>query len=112
MAHAGHQVVNVRKNKKSHIVIIGGYKEDLTDVTSVIDPSGTYTFTPTAGNPGKKLMIRLECTATPLSLRSKGKPFDVVSTGDLTVTVTTSTNGAPGTQTIDVPVEFVDDSNG
>jgi hypothetical protein len=99
----------VHQTKKSHILIIAGFGETVTGVMSVIDPSGTYAFSATGGHGGDKLMVRLQCTT---GFTSKVKTFDVVSTGDLTVTVTTTTGGTNGTQTIDVPVEFVDDSAG
>ena len=107
MAYAGDHVINVHQTKNSHIIILAGFGETVTGVTSVIDPSETYAFSAASGNGGLKLMIRLKCTS---GITAKVKTFDVVSTGDLTVTVTTTTGGTNGTQTIDVPVVFVDDS--
>jgi hypothetical protein len=107
MAFAGNQVINVHQTKNSHIIILAGFGETVTGVTSVKDPTGTYAFSATPGNPGTKLMIRIKCTT---GLAAAVKIFDTVSTGDLIVTVTTTSNGTNSTQTIDVPVEFVDDS--
>jgi hypothetical protein len=107
MAFAGNHVVNVHQTKNSHIIILAGFGETVTGVTSVIDPSGTYAFSAASGNGGLKLMVRIQCTK---GITAKVKILDVVSTGDLNVTVTTSSGGTNGSQTIDVPVEFVDDS--
>ena len=110
MAFAGIHSVNVRQGKKSHILIVAGFGETVTGVTSVIDRSGTYTFSSFGGGGGAKLMVRLTCASRRITARRR--PFDVVSSGDITVTVTTTSGGTNGTQTIDVPVEFVDDAGG